>query len=181
MLTYRVQHEAAEPTEVRMLVQQRVLRGGSVAVRLVPIGTPLGEEPVYPQWLVGTPESMSALDEAASFTTPGFVPIDDTGRLRTEAASNEAWRVEARWLRVGVTSPGEEAAVGWSLQERIGTIREPLVADGCVRLERGDGSIRSIIVACAGVGIVERIERAGDEQRSRWQLIEIGERPTELH
>lgn len=180
MLTYEVTPAGAEaPVEVRMLVQQRVIRGESVAVRLVPIGTPLGEEPIFPQWLIGTPDGMSGLDETASFTTPGFVPIDESGRMRTEAASGQLWRVEARWIRAGEAASGTEAAVGWTLAERVGAIREPVRADDCVRLERSDEGATSVILACAGVGVVERRDAAGDGVESLWRLTAVGERPQE--
>lgn len=180
MLTYQVtiaDHEA--PFEVRMLVQQRIERGQSIAVRLVPIGTPLAERPVFPQWVIGTPESMGALDEAAQFTTPGFVPIDARGALHTEAVDNLSWRVETRWLRAG-SPPAGEAALGWTLAERIGTIREPVRVEDCVRLERGDDVSTQTLVACAGVGIVQRVASLEGEERERWELTAIGERPTQL-
>lgn len=180
MLTYEVQLPgAAAPVEVRLLVQQRVARGASVAVRLVPIGTPLGEEPVYPQWLVATPEAICGLEEAASLTTPGFVPIDDAGGMRTEATAAELWRVEARWLRVGADTGGAEAAVGWTLAERVGSIEQPVAADDCVRLERSDETARSALLACGDVGLVERRDES-EERTTTWRLVAIGERPSEL-
>jgi len=180
MLTYRVTRADQEaPAEVRLLVQQRIESAQSIAVRLVPIGTPLEEVPVFPQWVIGTPDSMGALDEAAQFTTPGFVPIDDQGQLRTEAVDNLSWRVEARWLRAG-TPPAGEAALGWSLAERVGTIREPLRAEDCVRLERSDDVARMTLVVCAGIGIIRRVSSVEDEERERWELTAIGERPTQL-
>jgi len=181
MLTYQVEGAAGEaPIEVRMQVQQRVSAAGNVAIRLVPIGTPLGETPIFAQWLIGTPESMSALEEGASFTTPGFVPIDERGRLRTEAAGSEVWRIESRWLRAGSTASGTEVAVGWTLRERVGVIAEPIDAEGCVRLERSDASASSTLLVCAGLGVVERVERSGDDVCSRWRLVAVGERPAEL-
>jgi len=180
MLTYEVTlSDREEPLEVRLLVQQRIESGHGIAVRLVPIGTPLEEHPVFPQWVIGTPDSMGALDEAAQFTTPGFVPIDDQGELRTEAVDNLSWRVEARWLRAG-TPPAGEAALGWTLTARVGTIREPVRAEDCVRLERSDDVATQTLIACAPIGIVQRVASVEGEERERWQLTAIGERPTQL-
>ncbi|MBX3274429.1 MAG: hypothetical protein KF729_29460 [Sandaracinaceae bacterium] len=180
MLTYEVRlDDAPAPIEVRMVVQQRILRGRAVAVRLVPIGTPLGEEPVYPQWLVATPEALSGLEETASLTTPGFVPIDERGALRTEAASAQLWRLEARWLRAGEASGGTEAAVGWTLVERVGAITEPVAASDCVRLERGDDTASSTLLVCADVGVVER-QDAAESRAVAWRLTAVGVRPQEL-
>jgi hypothetical protein len=174
VLTYEVRAAgASEPGIVRMLVQQRIERGGSIAVHLAPIGTPLGETPVYPQWLIGTADGLSSLEEHAAFTEPGFVPIDAEGRLVTEAANSEAWRVDPDWLRADRLASGE-AAVGWTLVERVPTIEQPIHASRCVRLERSEGSARSLLLVCADVGIVER-GRSGDASET-WRLIEIGAR-----
>ena len=180
MLTYEVRFDdAPAPVEVRMVVQQRILAGRAVAVRLLPIGTPLGEEPVYPQWLVATPEALSGLEETASLTTPGFVPIDERGALRTEAMAAQLWRLEARWLRAGEASGGTEAAVGWTLVERVGAITAPVTASDCVRLERGDDTATSTLLVCADVGVVERQDVA-ESRAVAWRLTGVGARPQEL-
>ncbi len=178
MLTSEVQCSSAEARVVRMLVQQRIERGASIAVHLAPIGTPLGETPVYPQWLVGTPDGLTALEEHAAFTEPGFVPIDDSGRLVTEAASSEAWRVDPDWLRADRLSSGE-AAAGWTLLERVAAIDTPLHATRCARLERAEGSSRATLLVCADVGVVE-LERSEGTARESWRLTAIGARPEEL-
>lgn len=178
VLTYRVSTDAGEH-DVRMVVQQRIERGGSVAVRLAPIGTPLEETPVYPQWLIGSSDGLCALEEHAALTEPGFVPIDEAGRLLTEAASNEAWLVESRWMRAGLASGGE-AAAGWALLERVPRIEQPIEAERCVRLEQREGSTRTTQLVCAGFGVVELERSEDDAVRERWQLVAIGPRAQEL-
>ncbi len=180
MLTYRVVGADGQEHSVRMLVQQRVERGPSVAVRLAPIGTPLEDTPVYPQWLVGSSDGLRALEEHAAFTTPGFVPIDAEGRLRTEAASAEAWRVDTAWLRADRLASGQEAAVGWTLLERVGVIDDPVHAERCVRLEREEGSLSTTMLVCADVGLVELRRSEEGRDRENWRLIAVGPRPTEL-
>ncbi len=179
MLSYRVEMRGEAAEDVHMLVQQRVERGGSVAVRLAPIGTPLEGTPVYPQWLVGAVDGLRGLEEYAAFTTPGFVPIDAEGRLLTEAASAEAWRVEPSWLRPGVLSSGGEAAVGWTLLERVATIDEPLHAERCVRLERAEGEVRTRQLVCSDVGVVELSRTQDDTVVEEWRLVSVGARPSE--
>lgn len=181
ILTYEVSLPDVEgPYEVRMQVQQRVVRGQSIAIRLVPIGTPLGGEPVFPQWLVATPAALSGLEESAALTTPGFVPLDDAGALRTEAASAQLWRVEERWTAVGAGSGGTEAAVGWTFVERVEGVSVPLSDGDCVRLSREDPASTSTLVVCRDVGVVERREVAGEGRVVDWRLVAIGERVAEL-
>jgi hypothetical protein len=180
VLTYNVTSDDGEPRRVRMEVQQRLERGSSIAVRLAPIGTPLSETPVYPRWLIGSPDGLHAIEEYAAFTAPGFVPIDAQGQLVTEAASNQQWRVESEWLRPDRLASGREAAVGWTLVERVGHVSEPLSAERCVRLERQEGESATTLVICAGLGLVEEIQRRDDEVEQRWQLVSVGEMSSEL-
>lgn len=177
VMTYEVSLPDAEgPRQVRMQVQQRVAQGGSVAVRLVPIGTPLGEEPVYPQWLVATHDALCGLEETAALTTPGFVPIDASGELLTEAASAQVWRVEERWTAVAAGTSGTEAALGWTFVERVSGVTQPLSDGNCVRLSREDAAATSTLVICSDVGVVERRDDPGDGRVTAWQLVSIGER-----
>ncbi|HBQ15236.1 MAG TPA: hypothetical protein DEF51_30305 [Myxococcales bacterium] len=166
-----------EGTEVavQMVVQQRVVRGQSVAIRLAPVGTPTPDTPVYPQWLIGSPDGLRALEEHAAFTTPGFVPIDHEGRVVTEAASSEVWRVESEWLRADRLASGREAAVGWTLLERVGAVDAPLHADRCVRLQREDGSLVTTMLICADHGMVERRVARDGVETQRWSLTAVSE------
>lgn len=181
MLTYRVRVNGGEERNVRMLVQQRVERGTSIAVRLAPIGTPLEDTPVYPQWLVGSSDGLRGLEEHAAFTAPGFVPIDGEGRLLTEAASSEDWRVEPAWLRSGMLASGAEAAAGWSFVERLDAVDDPLHAERCVRLEREEGSLRTRQIVCADHGMIELSRSEGEREIEHWRLVAVGPRPSELH
>lgn len=179
MLTYRV--TASDGTsDVRMQVQERVERGGSVAVRLAAIGTPLADAPVYAQWLIGSADALQALEEHAAFTEPGFVPIDGSGRVLTEAASHESWRVEARWLRADRLASGREASAGWTLLERVPSVEAPLHAERCARLEQREGAVRLVQLVCADTGVVELVRMDGEAVRERWELVSIGVRPEEL-
>lgn len=180
VLSYDVVLGAAEPRPVHMLVQQRIERGESVAVQLAPIGTPLGETPVYLQWWIGTPDGLLSLEEHAAFTEPGFVPIDAEGRLVTEAASSEAWHVDPDWLRADRLASGSEAAVGWTLLERVPSIDAPIHASRCVRLERTEGSARTVLLVCADTGVVELTRSEGERTLEAWRLTSIGPRPVEL-
>lgn len=176
VLSYEVSvADEQAPMVVQMVVQQRVARGQSVAVRLAPVGTPTPDTPVYAQWLVGSPDGLRALEEHAAFTTAGFVPIDQEGRLVTEAASSEVWRVESEWLRADRLASGREAAVGWTLLERVGAVDAPLHANRCVRLEREEGSLTTTLLICADHGLVERrVVREGAESQ-RWSLVRLSE------
>lgn len=191
VLSYTVESPAEPPEDqppepdsttrmtVQMVVQQRVARGQSVAIRLAPVGTPTPDTPVYAQWLIGSPDGLRAIEEHAAFTAPGFVPIDHEGRVVTEAASSEVWRVESEWLRADRLASGREAAVGWTLLERVGAIDAPLHADRCVRLQREDGSLVTTMLICADHGMVERSVARDGVETQRWSLVAVGEAPRE--
>ena len=71
---------------------------------------------------------------------------------------------------------GGEAALGWTLADRVDAIEAPVAAEDCVRLERTLNTITSSLLACAALGVIERVEREGDAVRERWRLVRVGPR-----
>ncbi len=167
-------------SRVQLDVQHVSRVGSSIAIRLAPVGTPLGEDPVYPRWLVGEVDALAALDETAGLTIePGWSPLDATGHLHTEAAANVEWRVPERWLARGRALPGEEVSAGWTLAQHLGDVAEPIAARGCVRLERTEGTERLGLTVCASVGVLESSRTADDGTViERWALASVGPIPS---
>lgn len=166
---------AATPRRVQMQVQEVVRRGSGIAVMLAPIGTPLDEEPVYPRWIVGEEGVLVGLDETASLTAaPGYAPIDESGRMVTEATENVAWRVPRDWLTPGRVIAGEEVSAGWRLAERIGDVEAPVAGRGCVRLEREEVGVRAAMLVCSNLGVIETTRTGGGgELIARWSLVAV--------
>lgn len=175
-LTYDVSSdERGTSVRVQMQVQEVVERGGGIAIRLAPIGTPLGDEPVYPRWIVGQPDVLVGLEATAGLTTEaGYAPIDQGGRIVTEATENISWRLPREWLTPGRVVAGEEASAGWHLSERVGDVTTPVPARGCARLERHEAGGAATLLVCESLGVIEST-RSGAHGRieQRWRLVTI--------
>lgn len=175
-LTYRVRLANGRELEVQMRISRVEQRGGSVAAQLSPLGTPLSEtDPVYPRWVVGTDDGLFGLEEHVTLTEPGFVPIGDDGALVTEARTNVAWRVPSRWFRPSAGAFDTDPEAGWVLaghQERVeGLVR----GERCVRLERSDGDLRTEMLVCSNVGMMESTARgATADAPQSWRLVDLG-------
>ncbi|UJR81674.1 hypothetical protein [Sandaracinus amylolyticus] len=174
-LSYDVAVGDGAPRRVQMRVQEIVRRGAGIAVLLAPVGTPLDEEPVYARWIVADQGELVGLDEHAALTTePGYAPIDDAGRILTEAAETVAWRLPRDWLTPGVGVAGEEVSAGWRLAERVGDLSTPIAGRGCARLERDDAGERATLTVCANLGLVEStLTTASGTAGARWTLVAI--------
>ncbi|MDQ3031160.1 MAG: hypothetical protein M3Y87_01990 [Myxococcota bacterium] len=173
-LTYEVTSGEA-PLRVQMQVQEVVQRGSGIAIRLAPIGTPLDDEPIYPRWIVGEPGVLVGLDATAALTTEaGYAPIDERGRIVTEATENISWRLPREWLTPGRVVAGEEASAGWRLSERVGEVSSPVAARGCARLERVEAGGTATLLVCENLGMIESTRSRADGQiEQRWQLVAV--------
>lgn len=180
-LTYLV-HDATGDHRAYYLVHEVVRRGDAVAVRLRPIGAPVGESLViFGGWIVAGPEGVLALEPHVSLGEPGFVPIGVDGALVTEARGMVAWRVPPRWSNADARAFETDAVDGWRLADVHDAIEGPVRGEGCVRLERSDASITTAFVVCRNVGVL-RMERRGegDESDGSWRLVDLGAAAGEL-
>src|SRR5687768_12079910 len=97
MLAYAVTLHDQTETRVTFRIGQVVRRGEGLAVRLLPVGTPLLDSPVFARWMVADDHALYGLEETASLTQPGFEPLDAGGTIVTEARDAIAWQVERTW------------------------------------------------------------------------------------
>lgn len=174
-LAYDVALGESTTRRVQMRVQELVRRGSGVALLLAPVGTPLDEEPVFARWLVAEEGVLVGLDEHASLTTEaGYAPLDESGRMATEASESVAWRLPRDWLTPGRGIAGEEVSAGWRLAERLGDLEQPIAGRSCARLEREEAGERETLTVCANLGLVESTTTlASGEAGPHWTLVAI--------
>jgi hypothetical protein len=178
-LAYLVQLSGGD-RQVRIRVEEVVVReGGAVAVKLAPVGVPLGESPVYVGWLIANQNGIFALEPHVGLSGAGFAPSDRHGRLVTEATGSIAWQVPAAWYGTGARAFASTDAAGWRLAdaqpEVIGAVR----GERCVAIERDEGDASISMRVCENVG-VHALERHGEDGLERWRLLDLGDAPDEL-
>lgn len=175
-LTYRVRRETGHELDVQMRITRVVARGSSKAVQLSPFGTPMSDTaPVYPRWIIGTPSGLFGLLEHVALTAPGFEPLDARGQLVTEARTNVAWRVPPAWLAPAAGAFETDPEEGWMLAGHEARVEGPVGGERCVRMERADGSLRTRMLVCANVGMMESTTTgAPAEAAQSWRLVDLG-------
>ncbi|HJK89107.1 MAG TPA: hypothetical protein RMH85_22010 [Polyangiaceae bacterium LLY-WYZ-15_(1-7)] len=178
-LTYLV-HLTQEERQVRMVIDQIHRQGTATAVKLRPVGTPLGEDPVYVGWLVATESEFVGLEPHVSLSQPGFVPVDAGGTLVTEAEGNVAWRVPSRWYDLSERAFERDPVAGWRFHDLQPSIEGPVRGERCVRLDRRDGDIETEMRICRNVGIFEIVRRGAEPSEQSWRLVDLGQLPDEL-
>jgi hypothetical protein len=163
-------------------VHEVVSRGESVAVRLRPVGAPVGDSLViFGGWLVAGREGILALEPHVTLGQPGFVPIDAEGRLVTEARGMVAWRVPPRWQDADARAFETDPVDGWRLAGSVPSVPGPVAGESCVRLERREGESTLTFVVCRNVGIFAMERRGeGDASDGSWRLVDLGASSGEL-
>ncbi|MCU0677227.1 MAG: hypothetical protein MUE69_31120 [Myxococcota bacterium] len=163
-------------------VHEVVRRGPSVAVRLRPVGAPVGDSLViFGGWLVAGVEGMLALEPHVTLGQPGFVPIDEAGRLVTEARGMVAWRVPPRWQAADARAFETDPVDGWRLAGSEPSVPGPVAGESCVRLERREAASTLTFVVCRNVGIFAMERRGeGDASDGSWRLVDLGASSGEL-
>jgi hypothetical protein len=163
-------------------VHEVVRRGRSVAVRLRPVGAPVGDSLViFGGWLVAGVEGMLALEPHVTLGQPGFVPIDEAGRLVTEARGMVAWRVPPRWQAADARAFETDPVDGWRLAGSEPSVPGPVAGESCVRLERREAASTLTFVVCRNVGIFAMERRGeGDASDGSWRLVDLGASSGEL-
>lgn len=180
-LTYLVQGANGDHRAF-YFVHEVVRRGQSVAVRLRPVGAPVGDSLViFGGWLVAGVEGILALEPHVTLGQPGFVPIDEAGRLVTEARGMVAWRVPPRWQSADARAFETDAVDGWRLAGSESRVPGPVAGESCVRLERREAASTLTFVVCRNVGIFAMERRGeGDASDGSWRLVDLGASSGEL-
>lgn len=180
-LTYLV-HGADGDHRAFYFVHEVVRRGPSVAVRLRPVGAPVGDSLViFGGWLVAGVEGILALEPHVTLGQPGFVPIDEAGRLVTEARGMVAWRVPPRWQAADARAFETDSVDGWRLADSEPSMPGPVAGESCVRLERREDASTLTFVVCRNVGIFAMERRGeGDASDGSWRLVDLGASSGEL-
>jgi len=180
-LTYVVQLPSEDDREVMLVVDQVVRYRAAAAVKLRNVGTPLGESPVYVGWVVSNDEGLHGLEAHVSLSEPGFVPIDESGALVTEARASVAWRVPPEWLDPTSRAFESDPVAGWRLEGVTSSIVGAIRGERCATLQREDGSLRTSLQVCDNLGVVALQQHGGsDAVEQRWRLVDVGQRPAEL-
>lgn len=180
-LTYLVRLGNAHEEEAHLRVATVVDRGGSRAVKLTPVGVPGEAGQVFIAWIVADQDGLVGLEPHVSLGEPGFVPIDASGHLVTEAESNIAWRVPTRWLELETRAFQTDPVEGWRLADAMPRIEGPVRMEHCVDLERREGDASRHLKVCRNVGIIGlSVAPEALEERETWELVDLGQAPEEL-
>lgn len=182
MLTYTVTLHDETETRVAFRIGQVLRRGDGLAVRLLPVGTPLLDSPVFARWMVADDHALYGLEETASLTQPGFEPLDAGGAIVTEARDAIAWQVERTWAEGSAASRlGAPSSAGsWSIEGHEQTVEGAVRGEQCVRLRQQDGVLVTRMLVCANLGVMELTRTGGDESdEQHWRLVEVGARSEE--
>ena len=176
ILTYRVTRPEQADASVRLRVQRMVRRGErGVAAHLVPDGAPPLDVSVTARWLAGDDSGLFQMNEDGQLADPGFVPLDDTGRVMAEARAARIWRIPPEWRTAMQRSSGA-LDDGWSVDELEMTIDGPVRGDRCATIQHheDDGTITRVLI-CANLGAVQVMRmRRDDIEEERWTLVEVG-------
>ncbi len=116
-----------------------------------------------------------------SLGEPGFVPIDESGALVTEAESNVAWRVPSQWLELERRAFQTDPVEGWRLADAMPRVEGPVRMEHCVDLERREGDASRHLKVCRNVGIIGlSVAPEALEERESWELVDLGAPSEEL-
>lgn len=180
-LTYLVRLGNAHEEEAHVRVASVVDRGGSRAVKLTPVGVPGEAGQLFIAWVVADRDGMVGLEPHVSLGEPGFVPIDASGGLVTEAESNIAWRVPNRWLELETRAFQTDPVEGWHLADAMPRVDGPVRMEHCVDLERREGEASRHLKVCRNVGIIGlSVNPEALEEHESWELVDLGQAPEEL-
>ncbi len=176
ILTYRVTRPEQADASVRLKVQRMVRRGDSgVAAHLIPDGPPPLDLSVTARWLAGDETGLFQLNEDGQLADPGFVPLDDAGRVVAEARAARIWRIPPEWRAAMQRSTGA-LDDGWSVDDLEMTIDGPVRGDRCATIQHreDEGTITRVLI-CANLGAVQVMRmRRDDIEQERWTLVEVG-------
>ncbi len=180
-LTYLVRLGNAHEEEAHVRIASIVDRGGSRAVKLTPVGVPGEAGQLFIAWMVADGDGLVGLEPHVSLGEPGFVPIDASGALVTEAESNIAWRVPNRWLELETRAFQNDPVEGWRLANAMPRIEGPVRMEHCVDLERREGDASRHLKVCRNVGIIGlSVTPEALEEHESWELVDLGQAPEEL-
>ncbi|MBO6939339.1 MAG: hypothetical protein JJ863_30495 [Deltaproteobacteria bacterium] len=180
-LTYLVRLGNAHEEEAHVRIASVVDRGGSRAVKLTPVGVPGEAGQLFIAWMVADGDGLVGLEPHVSLGEPGFVPIDASGALVTEAESNIAWRVPKRWLELETRAFQNDPVEGWRLADAMPRIEGPVRMEHCVDLERREGDASRHLRVCRNVGIIGlSVTPEALEEHESWELVDLGQAPEEL-
>ena len=180
-LTYLVRLGNAHEEEAHVRIASVVDRGGSRAVKLTPVGVPAEAGQLFIAWMVADGDGLVGLEPHVSLGEPGFVPIDASGALVTEAESNIAWRVPTRWLELETRAFQSDPVEGWRLANAMPRVDGPVRMEHCVDLERREGDASRHLKVCRNVGIIGlSVAPEALEERESWELVDLGQAPEEL-
>lgn len=177
-ITYLVQ-VPGEDREVRLRVEEVAARGDAVAVKLGPVGVPLGEAPLFVGWVIANDHGIFGLEAHVSLAQPGFAPIDPRGELVTEARANVGWHVPTGWWDANTRAFGTDPNSGWHLANAQPEVTGAINGERCVAIARDEGAHETRMQVCENVGIYT-IERQTAEGLERWRLLDLGDAPDEL-
>jgi hypothetical protein len=174
VLVYRVRTADGREQDARFRVQKLVRRGHGVAARMEPVAPGIDSPAAAGYWIAGDETALYRLEAHAALADPGFVPLDDSGRVVPEGRADARWRIPAEWKNEmeGDSSQRESVEQGWEVDELEMTLDGPVRGDSCARISRTgpDGFVR--LVVCANIGMVE-LESGSSEEipEESWKLV----------
>lgn len=174
VLVYRVRTADGREQDARFRVQKLVRRGHGVAARMEPVAPGIDSPAATGYWIAGDETALYRLEAHAALADPGFIPLDDGGRVVPEGRADARWRIPAEWKNEmeGDSSQRESVEQGWVVDELEMTLEGPVRGDSCARISRTgpDGFVR--LVVCANIGMVE-LESGSSEEipEESWKLV----------
>ena len=160
-------------------MEEVIERDAAVAVKLGPVGVPLGESPLYVGWVIANDGGIYGLEPHVSLAQPGFSPLDPHGALVTEARANVGWHVPTAWWDASTRAFGTDPNSGWHLANAQPEVTGAINGERCVAIARDEGEGETRMQVCENVGIYT-VERQGDRGLERWRLLDLGDAPDEL-
>jgi hypothetical protein len=176
VLVYRVRMADGRENDARFRVRGLVRRGHGVAARMEPVPSGIAGPEAAGYWIAGDETGLYRLEAHAALADPGFVPLDDEGRVIPEGRVDARWRIPAEWKSEMEGGSRDKPAIdrGWVVDELEMTLDGPVRGDSCARISKTDpdGVVR--LVVCANIGMVELESGAPEEIADEsWKLVAI--------
>ena len=160
----------------RLKVQKLVRRDQGVAVRMEPDQPAIGGPKTAGYWIAGDKTGLFRLEAHDALADPGFVPLDEQGRVLPDGRDDARWSIPAEWKKEMEGEAGQQEPMeqGWVVDELELMLDGPVRGDGCARISRtrAEGLVR--VVVCANIGIVELQSGSSEvNPEESWKLVAV--------